>query len=208
MKYRIKFSKKGEAAFLGHLELINVLKTGFRRAGLFLIYSQGFHPHPKLSFGKALSVGIESECEFCDLELLENISSQQIREKCAQVFPQGIKIKEVSEIAPESLAIEDSIKASIYEISNMGIAIDQLKATMASFDHQDLFLFELERKKKSNKINLKDYVAELALLENNDIRIQLLEKQPMVRIQEVIQALFGLEGIELKKIFIMKREVN
>ncbi len=208
MKFRVRFKKIGPASFLGHLELINVLKTGFRRAGLPLKYSQGFHPHPKLSFGKALSVGLESESEFCDLELVKKLSSQEIEKKCAEVFPQGIIIDEVREISSQTPAIEDSIKATSYEISGLKMTSEAIAEALNSYLSKDNYPYQLQRKKKTSEINLKDYIADLALLENSGIRIQLLEKRPMVKVQEVIQAMFGLNEENLKKITIKKQEVE
>jgi len=62
-KIKFTYSKKGNARWLSHLELMQVFRRAFRRAGLSVEYSQGFHPHMKMSLGNALKVGAESEGE-------------------------------------------------------------------------------------------------------------------------------------------------
>ena len=58
--YRLRYTKLGRVAYLGHLDLVRHLPRIFRRAGLEIFYSVGFHPKPELSFGPALGLGIPS----------------------------------------------------------------------------------------------------------------------------------------------------
>jgi hypothetical protein len=54
---RFTFEKRGRLRFLSHLELAALFQRAFRRAGLSVAHSQGFNPHPRISFGPALPVG-------------------------------------------------------------------------------------------------------------------------------------------------------
>lgn len=67
VKYRVRYKKEGPAAFAGHLDTIRVLKMAIRRAGIKAEFTAGFHPQLKISFGPALSLGIESEAEYFDI---------------------------------------------------------------------------------------------------------------------------------------------
>jgi hypothetical protein len=55
--------------FLSHIELMNIFHRALRRSGLPLSFTKGFHPHPRLSMGPALAVGMEGTREFFDFEL-------------------------------------------------------------------------------------------------------------------------------------------
>jgi radical SAM superfamily enzyme YgiQ (UPF0313 family) len=70
-RYRVMFEKRGRARFLSHLEMLNVIQRALRRSGLPLSFSEGFHPHPKLSAGPSLAVGMEGFGEFFDVELTD-----------------------------------------------------------------------------------------------------------------------------------------
>jgi hypothetical protein len=50
----------------------------FRRAGLRLGMSEGFHPKPRLSFPSALAVGIEGLDEVMELELAQTYSADEL----------------------------------------------------------------------------------------------------------------------------------
>ncbi|HBF38214.1 MAG TPA: hypothetical protein DDW50_12940 [Firmicutes bacterium] len=90
-EYRLRFSKEKSLKFLSHLELIRTMERAFRRAQLPLAYSEGFHPHPKLSFGPALAVGICSNDEYLDFQLLKDIEPEEIKMDLNRSLPEGIQ---------------------------------------------------------------------------------------------------------------------
>jgi radical SAM-linked protein len=69
-RWRFRFEKKGPTALLGHLDLLRELPRVIRRAGLRIHYTTGYNPHPDLSFGPALSLGVVSLDEYVDVKLL------------------------------------------------------------------------------------------------------------------------------------------
>ncbi|HJL15375.1 MAG TPA: TIGR03960 family B12-binding radical SAM protein [Sandaracinaceae bacterium LLY-WYZ-13_1] len=69
MRVRLRYAKLGRAAYRGHLDLVRVLPRIFRRLGMPLFYSRGFHPKPEMTFGPALSLGISSLSEYVDVKL-------------------------------------------------------------------------------------------------------------------------------------------
>ena len=90
-RYRIVFEKRGRVRFLSHLEMLNVIQRALRRSGLPLSYSEGFHPHPKLSAGPSLAVGMEGFGEFLDVELLEPAGPTP--ELLNRFLPPGLSIR-------------------------------------------------------------------------------------------------------------------
>jgi hypothetical protein len=71
LRVRIRFSKQGDLRLIGHRDLMRCLERLFRRAGLALGFSQGFHPKPRMTFPLALAVGIEGLDEVMEVELAE-----------------------------------------------------------------------------------------------------------------------------------------
>ena len=67
--FRLRFTKLGPARFLSHLELSTALSRALILGGIFFVYSQGFHPHPRISFAGATAVGMESRGEFVDIRI-------------------------------------------------------------------------------------------------------------------------------------------
>ena len=66
---RLKFSKHGPVRFVGHLDVMRYFQRVFRRAGVDIAYSEGFSPHPLMSFAQPLSVGATSDGEYMDFTL-------------------------------------------------------------------------------------------------------------------------------------------
>jgi radical SAM family uncharacterized protein/radical SAM-linked protein len=98
--YFLSFQKAGPSVFLGHLETAELFKRAFRKAGLPLSYSQGFHPQPKLSFLTALPLGVESLDECLLFSLGEPFPAGRIG--AALSFPEGITVNRVSPRPPQS----------------------------------------------------------------------------------------------------------
>ena len=69
MKLRMRFGKEGIVKFIGHLDIMRYFQKAFRRANVDITYSQGYHPHPCLSFASPLGVGLESRGEYLDMEV-------------------------------------------------------------------------------------------------------------------------------------------
>ena len=65
-RIRIHFSKTGYACFVSHLDLPMLFGRAARRAGLTPEFTQGFSPHPKLTLGPPLPVGVAALREPAD----------------------------------------------------------------------------------------------------------------------------------------------
>jgi radical SAM-linked protein len=205
-KYRIKYSKTGPAAFLGHLELANVLRRIFRRTGLPLKYTEGFHPHAKISFGRALPVGIESECEYCDVELnapAEDSCLNKMKNSC----PEGIEIRAVEELPVSAPSIDEGLAASVYKIEFGSIDEKLLEEAVSRFNSLKEFPFERRRRGKTANIDLKRYITGLVVRGDGVIGLTLSEREPVVRILEAAQAVFGLTDNEIQKLRFRKIEI-
>ena len=94
-KIIFKFSKKGMMKYISHLDLMRLFMRAMRRAGLPLKLTEGFSPHPKLSFERALKLGLESEEEQASVILKIPLSPQEFKEKLQPQLPGGITLKDV-----------------------------------------------------------------------------------------------------------------
>ena len=90
-KLRLIFIKEGRAVYISHLDLLRTFQRVFIRCGLVLRHSQGYHPHPLISFALPLPVGQESGCEALDFEVTEDLSGSGLPEKLNPFLPDGIR---------------------------------------------------------------------------------------------------------------------
>ena len=78
VRMRLRFSKSGVMRYLSHLELITVFTRAVSRGGVPILFSLGFHPHPRFSFGTATSVGVESQAEYMDMFVAAGIDALEV----------------------------------------------------------------------------------------------------------------------------------
>lgn len=90
-KLRLVFAKEGRAVYISHLDLLRTFQRVFIRQSLVLRHSQGFHPHPILSFALPLPLGQSSQCELLDFEVTEDMDGGDLPEKLNPFMPEGIR---------------------------------------------------------------------------------------------------------------------
>jgi len=69
VKVRIQFEKRGAIRFTSHKDVVRIFERAFAAAGVPVSYSEGFHPHMRMSFGPPLKTGWESREEYMDVQL-------------------------------------------------------------------------------------------------------------------------------------------
>ena len=115
-KIRIKYHKKDNARFLGHLELVHVFHRATRRAEIPLCYSQGFHPLPKLAFGPPLSLGIASSADYVDASFYEHIEPEVLMDKLNHELPPSLYVEEAQEVELYGTSIQEATKSLSYQV--------------------------------------------------------------------------------------------
>ena len=93
-KLRLLFVKEGRAVYISHLDLLRTFQRVFLRQGMVLRHSQGFHPHPIISFALPLSVGQASECEILDFEVNGDMDGAGLAEELNRFLPEGVRAVE------------------------------------------------------------------------------------------------------------------
>jgi len=115
-RFRLRYSKLGPAAFLAHLDLVRHLPRAFRRAGLEIYYSKGFHPKPSLAFGPALGLGIPSLGEFLDVKLVDKVTPDEILRRLRAVSPPGIEFLAAAALIDGDLPLGRVLTESHYAV--------------------------------------------------------------------------------------------
>ena len=80
MKLRMQITKDRDIRFISHLEYVRTIERAIRRAKLPAAYSEGFNPHPRLTFALPLSIGTESVSELLDVKLDYEVDPEQFRQ--------------------------------------------------------------------------------------------------------------------------------
>ena len=115
-KVRIRYAKTGEMRLLSQLEVMTTFARALRRSAIPTLFSEGFHPHPKVSFGPALTVGVESICEYMDAELSKPLPPSLIKDSINKYLPDGLEVMRVKETPYNTPSLNSFITHYAYEI--------------------------------------------------------------------------------------------
>ena len=124
-KVRLRFAKRGKLRFTSHRDVARAFERALRRAGLPMAYSQGFSPHPKVSWVGAAPTGAGSEAEYLEIQLVEHLDPEVVRAKLDAALPEGLAVLEGVLAGPGGLA--ERIDASAWRIEVCGPSAEQLR---------------------------------------------------------------------------------
>lgn len=177
-RYVIKFSKDGVLRYISHLDLLRLFKRSFKRVGVKLQYSQGFNPHPKMSFAQPLSLGYAASAEYLEFDTTEPYNTDEIIEKVNSVLPEGIRVFACEElpVGGKTLAalteaadyeviipVEEGYPGAIEEKTRKYIAQEQIQVTK----HQ-------KKTGKDIEVDIKPMILEMAgMVDDNNIMLTL-----------------------------------
>jgi len=93
-----------------------------------MAYSQGFHPHPKVSWVGAAPTGCASEAEYVELQLVDLVDPEAVRRELDAALPEGLTVLQAVLAGPGNLP--QRIEASQWRIELPGIPVEQLRAAV------------------------------------------------------------------------------
>jgi hypothetical protein len=86
------FTKEASAVFHGHLSLIEIFSMAMGRAGVDVLYTQGFNPLAKLEIVSPLSIGISAGAEIAAADFSHEASPADFTAKMNAALPEGVRV--------------------------------------------------------------------------------------------------------------------
>jgi len=149
MRVRLRFSKLGKVRFTSHRDVARIWERGLRRASLPVVYTQGFSPRPKLSFGLALPTGAESLGEYLDVELdveLDFASGEAaapaarggaaphgpaldleaLPARLDPALPVGFHVQGAAEVPPGTASLQQAVVRCTWRVTVPGVSVAHL----------------------------------------------------------------------------------
>ena len=123
-RFRIVFEKGLEMRFTSHLDLMRTWERALRRSGLPLSFTQGHHPHLKMSFGPPLPLGYRSRAEAFDLELSQP-PAVDLLERLNAVLPEGLRVLSFKPILFKSLSLMSQLEGASYRVRFPGTFLEE-----------------------------------------------------------------------------------
>jgi radical SAM-linked protein len=103
-----------------------------RRAGVPIAFSQGFTPHPKISYASAAPTGAASEAEYLEIGLQQVADPQQVRAALDASLSPGLDVLEAVH-APAGGSLADLIDASSWRIELPEIQPERAQEAVSAF---------------------------------------------------------------------------
>lgn len=200
------YTKTGPAGYFGHLEFINIFTRAINRADIPVVYSQGFHPMPRIAFPEPLPVGVESEKETLVIAISEIVDTEAVKTALNAQLPEGITIKACRMSSGGNPKKTGEEKKAIYRIESPENVFDG--KTADRFHQQKRFLLEKENKAGEKRtIDLKEIVSNLVVIDKNRLLLEIREiPGKKARPGDIAVALFGLTEAIVKRARVVKIE--
>jgi len=189
VRVRARYAKTGRLRFTSALDLGRVFDRALRRAQLPIAYSEGFSPHPKVSFPDALPLGYASTGEYVELTFAVPLDLETVVAGLDAALPDGLSVEDAVEVSDGSPKLASLLRASLWllewdrAVPGLGAACEQLLAA-------DALPVARQRKGEPVEVDLRPAVA--ALVADDDqraLRCVLHAVEPPVRPTEVVLSL-------------------
>ena len=110
-RIRIRFAKVGKVRFTSHRDLARIWERAMRKANVRVAYSEGFSPRPKLHFGLALSTGHESQAEYLDVDLVDEVRLDELATRLDPVLTPGVTVTGAEFVASGTPSLQEDVVA-------------------------------------------------------------------------------------------------
>jgi len=201
---RLKYEKLDPIRFTSHLDLIRIFERTFRRAGIKLVYSQGFHPHPRIAYCPPLGMGYTSSAEYMDVQYFRN-QSYDIVTSLNSNLPHGLRVINSREIFGKARSLASIINRAEYEIVP-GKIFDQsyLNQKIAELLKQEQIVVLRDRGVDNQTVDIRPFIEKIWFDEvENRLRLSLsFIEGKTARVSEILQAMLSLseEDVALYKV--------
>ena len=206
IRYRVFYSKLQSSRFISHIDLNNIIQRAFRRAGIRVVHTQGFHPKMSISYLPALPLGMEGRAECFEFKSRYLFKEDEFISRMNSCLPSGIRILSLEKKEGIKSTLNKEIETFVYSIDlksreMMSAMRDQTERILSDSDYYS----RIEKQVKEFLDNAPDGFIQKKILDRKEGKLLLYLKhslQKNIRPQEIVENIFGLKNAT----FIMARE--
>jgi radical SAM-linked protein len=206
-RIRLRYAKRGPLRFTSHRDFARAFERALLRAGVPIAYSQGFTPHPKISYASAAPTGVASEAEYLEIGLREIVDPAELRTALDAALSPGLDVLDAV-AAAEGTSLADRIQASHWRIDLPGVSPSTAAAAVTIFADTDEVLVERMMKQGRRSFDARAAVTRIDVTNQSAAPsgadavpcaiIDLVVRQvtPAVRPDDVLSGLRVVAGLE------------
>jgi len=196
MRAMIRFGKQPRLRFISHLDLQRFFQRALNRTGLPIAFSQGFNPHPLLSFGSALALGWTSEYEIIDVKLAVPMGRKRTEDAMRAALPVDLPVLEVRLVDDKHPAPMAMVRASDYEIELSGDSAEATLAAVETFLAKDCVMAMRKTKSGEKEVDIRPWAFAIERTERGmNVRLKATEKETL-KPDLLVKTLADIAGVE------------
>lgn len=197
MRALIRFGKQPRLRFISHLDLQRFFQRAVNRTGLPIAWSQGFNPHPVMSFGSALALGWTSEYEVIDIKLSAPMGRGRTEAAIRAALPEDLPVLEVRMIDDKHPAPMALVKMADYIVVLEGETAPAVISQIPAFMAREEVLATKKTKSGEKEINARPLVISMEPTGNGlRARLMLTEAQS-IKPDLLVKLLADMAGVEV-----------
>ncbi len=165
-RLRLRFSKAGKIRFTSHRDVARMWERALRRSRLPVSYSQGFVPHPLVSFGLALPTGCESDGEYLDVRLGAAPPGEtpvaDLPAVLSAVLPEGIEVQVAAFVAETEGSLQQEVGSCTWELEVLSVPGGKLAERVEKVLAAPILTVRRERKGRPTEDDVRPAILALS----------------------------------------------
>jgi radical SAM-linked protein len=169
-RIRLRYAKRGPLRFTSHRDVARAFERALRRAGVPVAYSQGYTPHPRISYASAAPTGAASEAEYLELGLQQRMEPQAVAAALDAALSPGLDVVEAVE-ATTAGGLAERLEASRWRIDLPGVEPDTLRHAVAAFLAADEVPVERTTRQGRRRVDVRAAVVSMAVVDDAEAAV-------------------------------------
>jgi radical SAM-linked protein len=187
---RLQYTKTGKIRWIGHRDVARAMERAFRITQMPLAFSEGFSPHPKVSFGLALSTGHESLAEYLDLVLTDEIDLDATLAPLTEALPDGMAVVGAAPLVDRAPALQEAVTAVTWrvEIAPGAETSERIASGLTATE------LPTTRRRKGREVieDVRPVIRTITVLDETNLEMELNTQPRSAKPGEVLTAIGGL----------------
>ncbi len=157
---RIWFTKEMECKYISHLDLNRCMLRAVRRAELPIWYTEGFNPHPFVTFPLPLPLGVDAKRESMDIRIIDdNYNIKEIPDAMNKFLPRGIQVFDATypELDPKYICFAKYFA----QVNADGVEDTELKDKILNLCNQDSVIIQKKTKAGMKDVDVLPYIKSM-----------------------------------------------
>ena len=164
--FRMEVAFYGRQTYLGHLDTMTHLLRSFRRAGLNLWYTEGFHPKPKIEAPPPVPLGTAALRDPFDVWLVDPPADKEILSRLKKALPMDLEVISINQITAtgKKAKLSNAFNAAKYVVYIKAVK-DHVEQALLKIENSKTLICTRTRKNKTKVIDIKPFINSVKIID-------------------------------------------